>query len=262
LGYRRTKELDVSKASKSSASEHMQLEDGAARLPLLLVFDVNETLSDMAPLVARFEEVGAPGRLAGLWFAGLLRDGFALTVGGENPPFANLAAEGLRTHLSGESLDRGVEEAAEHVMAGFSELHVHHDVPEGLLRLADLGIRLVTLTNGSTTIAERLLSEAGVEHCFESFLSVEQARVWKPAPGAYAYALEHCGVEAADAMLVAAHPWDTDGARRVGLTSAWVNRAGGPYPAYFLTPNLDVVSLLDLAQQLGERRGLRPEEAG
>jgi 2-haloacid dehalogenase len=140
-------------------------------------------------------------------------------------------------------------------MAGFSALHVHPDVPEGLRRLADLGMRMVTLTNGSTTIAKRLLSEAGVEHCFESFLSVEQVGVWKPAREAYAYALEHCGVEAADAMLVAAHPWDTDGARRAGLTYAWVNRAEGPYPAYFLTPNLDVVSLLDLAQQLGERRG-------
>ena len=56
-------------------------------------------------------------------------------------------------------------------------------------------------------------------------------------------------------MLVAVHPWDTDGARRAGLASAWVNRVGGSYPAYFLAPNLDVVSLLDLAQQLGERRG-------
>ena len=56
-------------------------------------------------------------------------------------------------------------------------------------------------------------------------------------------------------MLVAVHPWDTDGARRAGLASAWVNRVGGPYPAYFLTPSLDVVSLLDLALQLGERRG-------
>jgi len=222
---------------------------------VLLVFDVNETLSDMAPLAARFEEVGAPGRLAGTWFAGLLRDGFALTVGGNNPLFANLAVEGLRTQLAGAAVDRNLEEAVDHIMAGFSALHVHPDVPEGILRLADLGIRLVTLTNGSTTIAKRLLSEAGVEHCFESFLSVEQAGVWKPAPGAYGYALEHSGVEAADAMLVAAHPWDTDGARRAGLASAWVNRAGGPYPGYFLPPNLDVVSLLELAQQLGDRSG-------
>jgi 2-haloacid dehalogenase len=220
---------------------------------VLVVFDVNETLSDMAPLAARFEEVGAPGRLAGTWFAGLLRDGFALTVGGENPPFASLAAEGLRMQLAGAAIDRNLEEAVAHVMEGFSALRVHPDVPEGLRTLAGLGIRLVTLTNGSTTIAQHLLSEAGVENCFESFLSVEQAGVWKPAREAYAHALNHCGVEAADAMLVAVHPWDTDGARRAGLASAWVNRAGGRYPAYFLAPDLQVPSLINLAQQLGER---------
>ena len=227
--------------------------DIAVQLPELLVFDVNETLSDMAPLAARFEEVGAPDRLAGTWFAGLLRDGFALTIGGENPTFARLAAEGLRTQLSGAPSDPSLEEAVNHVMAGFSALHVHPDVPEGIRRLADLGIRLVTLTNGSTTIAQHLLSEAGVEHHFESFLSVEQAGVWKPAREAYAYALERCGVEASAAMLVAVHPWDTDGARRAGLSSAWVNRSGGRYPAYFLPPNLEVPSLVNLAQQLGER---------
>ena len=118
--------------------------------------------------------------------------------------------------LSRASIDRDLKEAVDHIVAGFSELRVHPDVPEGLRRLADLGVRLVTLTNGSSTIAQRLLSEAGVEHCFESFLSVEQAGVWKPAREAYGYALEHCGVVAADAMLVAAHPRDTDGARRAG----------------------------------------------
>jgi len=89
------------------------------------------------------------------------------------------------------------------IMAGFSALQVHPDVPDGLRTLANLGIRMVTLTNGSTTIGQHLLSEAGVENCFESFLSVEQAGVWKPARDAYAHALEHCGVEAADAMLPA-----------------------------------------------------------
>jgi len=228
--------------------------DHALRLPVLLVFDVNETLSNMAPLSARFEEVGASGQLAGAWFAALLRDGFALAVGQENPPFASLAAEGLRMQLSTAAIDRDLEGAVDHIMAGFAALRVHRDVPEGLRKLTDLGVRLVTLTNGSTTIAQHLLSEAGVEDCFESFLSVEQAGVWKPAREAYAYALERCGVEAADAMLVAAHPWDTDGARRAGLASAWVNRAGGRYPAYFLAPDLDVPSLVDLAQRLRERK--------
>ena len=228
---------------------------GAGRLPGLLVFDVNETLSDMSPMAARFEDVGAPASLADAWFAGLLRDGFALTVGGENPAFAELAADGLRDRLSAGGLNRDLDAAIEHIMTGFSDLGVHPDVAEGLRRLADLGVRLVTLSNGSAGIAARRLADAGVDDCFEAFLSVEQAGLWKPAPGAYAYALERCHVRAGDAMLVAVHPWDTDGARRAGLSSAWLNRGGGRYPTYFLSPTLEAASLTELAHQLESSRG-------
>ncbi|MDQ3095365.1 MAG: hypothetical protein M3Q82_05330 [Actinomycetota bacterium] len=53
-----------------------------------------------------------------------------------------------------------------------------------------------------------------------------------------------------DAMLVAVHPWDIDGAARAGLATAWINRAGGPYPEYFRAPDLRPRSLAELADQL------------
>jgi 2-haloacid dehalogenase len=52
------------------------------------VFDVNETLSDMAPLAGRFADVGAPELLAKVWFASLLRDGFALAATGGKEAFS------------------------------------------------------------------------------------------------------------------------------------------------------------------------------
>jgi 2-haloacid dehalogenase len=218
--------------------------------PELIAFDVNETLSDMSPMAARFEAVGAPGHLAAGWFAGLLRDAFALTVAGENPSFAELGADGLRVALAGASLNRPADEAVEHVMAGFAELAVHPDVPVGIAELHELGIRLVTLSNGSASVARRLLTDAGLDHAFESFLSVEQAGIWKPAPGAYAHALTTCQVDPADAMLVAVHPWDIDGAARAGLSTAWINRKDSPYPDYFRQPDLEAASLSQLAEQL------------
>ena len=156
--------------------------EGPSR-PRLLVFDVNETLSDMAPLSARFEDVGAPAHLAKLWFAELLRDGFAVTVAGGLRPFAALGAEALRVRLHGQQLDRPLEDAVDHVMQGFSELAVHPDVVEGVRALGDLGIRLVTLSNGSAGVADTLLQGAGVRDRFERVLTVEDAGAWKPAPG-------------------------------------------------------------------------------
>lgn len=216
--------------------------------PSLLVFDVNETLSDMAPMRERFTSVGAPGELVAPWFAGLLRDGFALTTAGGNPSFAEVAQESLRLHLTGV-VDDPVA-AVEVIMEGFRGLPVHGDVVEGIGKLRDLGITLVTLSNGASSIAEQLFSRHGITEAFDRLLSVEDAPLWKPAPSAYHYALEEMGVSAADAMLVAVHPWDIHGAHAAGLATAWLNRRGVDYPAYFSQPTLSAASLPELARQL------------
>jgi 2-haloacid dehalogenase len=219
--------------------------------PSVIVFDVNETLSDMSSMAQRFTDVGAPAHLAKLWFATLLRDGFALTAVGAARPFAELGAEALRTVLRGVDLDRDLDAAVDHVMAGFAQLPVHADVPDGIRALRASGRRLVTLTNGSTQVSERLFTAAGIRDQFEALLSVEDAGIWKPARAAYAYAGRTCGTDPADMLLVAVHPWDIDGAARAGLMTAWINRGGPPYPASFTPPLLQAPGLTDLAEQLG-----------
>jgi 2-haloacid dehalogenase len=232
-----------------STRDHPVASSGPGR-PSLLVLDVNETLSDMASLSVRFTDVGAPEHLARLWFAELLRDGFALTALGDIESFATLGAEALRVRLGGQPLDRPLEEAVEHVMRGFAELAVHPDVVEGVHALSDLGIRLVTLSNGSAEVADDLLQRAGVRDRFERLLTVEDAGAWKPARRAYAYALAECAVEPRDAMLVAVHPWDLDGARRAGLATAWIRRTADRYPSYFAPADVEAASLVELAGAL------------
>jgi 2-haloacid dehalogenase len=216
--------------------------------PSVILFDVNETLSDLAPLGARFVEVGASASAAPLWFASILRDGFALTAVGENPPFAGVARELLLSQLSQSALNRSVEEAAEHVMHGFASLELHADVASGVDRLQQDGYRLVTFSNGATSVAERLLTAGNLRDCFERLLSVEDAGAWKPSPKAYAYAAAECGVPAEEMLLVAVHPWDVDGARRAGLQSAWVNRSGAPFPGIFADPTYTVSSIEEVAE--------------
>lgn len=221
-----------------------------SRTPRVVVFDVNETLSDMGPIAARFVDVGAPAHLAATWFASLLRDGFALTAAGGTAPFARLGAGALRVALHGRLLNRSVEEAVAHIMGGFAELTVHDDVRDGVWALAAAGCRLVTLSNGATAIAEQLLARAGIRDAFERLLSVEDAGTWKPASAAYAYAARECDVALDEMMLVAVHPWDIDGAHRAGLRTAWINRTDALYPDYFNRAILDATSLVHLAHQL------------
>ncbi|MEK0154776.1 haloacid dehalogenase type II [Arthrobacter oryzae] len=220
----------------------------------VIVFDVNETLSDMSPMGERFRQVGAPSELAKLWFATLLRDGFALTASGDNRPFAAIGADVLRELFAGVEVTRPVEAAVEHVMGGMSGLRVHPDVPDGIRALAAAGCRLITLSNGSARIAGKLLGEAGIRDQFELLLSVEDAPAWKPARASYEYAAAASGVEPVNMLLVAVHPWDIHGAARAGLRTAWLNRAGASYPAHFEVPEFSVTALTELPDALAAAR--------
>ena len=217
----------------------------------VIVFDVNETLSDMSPMSDRFADVGAPGLLARVWFAGLLRDGFALTVAGTSKKFAMIAAESLHESLTALPLNRSVDEAVDHIMRGLASLALHPDVAGAVRTFAASGLRLVTLSNGSTQLAETLFRAADIREEFEMLLSVEDAPGWKPLRAAYEYAADACGVEAGRMLLTAVHPWDIHGAAHAGLRTAWINRTGASYPGYFTAPDITVSSLDELASILG-----------
>jgi len=214
--------------------------------PSVIVFDVNETLSDMSPLGDRLAETGAPASLAKLWFATLLRDGFALTAAGDNRAFAEIGAEALRGLLAGADLNMETDAAVDHIMKGMAGLGLHPDVPDGVAALKADGYRLVTLTNGSASVGEKLFTAAGIRDSFERLLSVEDAPAWKPARAAYDHASTACGTDPEHLLLVAAHPWDIHGAARAGLATAWINRSGAAYPDYFATPDYTVASLREL----------------
>jgi 2-haloacid dehalogenase len=205
----------------------------------VVLFDVNETLSEMTPLRRRLGEAQF-----GAWFAGVLRDGISLTAAGGFATFRDIAADGLRG--LGAS-DQGVEQ----VLDGFTELDVHPDVPEGVRALRAAGLRLATLTNGSVAITERLLERAALREEFERLLDVSGPQAWKPAGAAYRYALEQLGAEAAETVLVAVHPWDVDGAMRAGLRGAWVRRGAAAYPSVMTPPTYVVEDLTELAAALG-----------
>ncbi len=215
--------------------------------PEVVIFDVNETLSDLSAMGRRFEDVGLAPESVPTWFASVLRDGFGLTVVGGPARFAEIAAEVLQTMHRAARAPGDPAAAAQHVVEGFLDLSVHADVDPATRALARLGVRLVTLSNGSASVAERLLERAGIRDRFEQVLSVDDAGAWKPSPRAYQHALERCGVEADRAALVAVHPWDTDGAVRCGLDAVHLDRTGSGFPAHLRPPTLRVTSLTELA---------------
>lgn len=217
------------------------------------ILDVNETLSDLAPLARRFEEVGAPGDLLDTWFAATLRDGMALAASGRYAGFPEVAHAALRPLLARvRGLASPVDEAADHVLAGIGTLRLHPDVEPGLRRMRDAGLRIVTLTNGSAATTAELLERAAVGELVERHLDVGEAGRWKPAPEPYEHACRALGVAIGAAVLIAVHPWDVHGAKCAGLRGAWLDRHGDPYPSVFLEPDARASELPALVDQLVE----------
>lgn len=219
--------------------------------PATIVFDVNETLSDLAPLAARFAELGAPEGLLGTWFASVLRDGTALSIAGTPRPFADVARSVLDVLWAGVGdLRRDPAAATEHVMAGFAELEPHADVVPGVRALAAAGHPLATLSNGSASVARALLDRAGIAEHFTHLLSVEEVGVWKPDHRVYDHAVTVCEVNPRDVVLVAVHPWDLHGAHRAGLRTVYLDRRGTPYPEVFAAPDIHIHALPELVEAL------------
>jgi len=189
--------------------------------------------------------VGVPGVFAGAVYAILAFIGFdaSAPLGEEakNPKravkFAVIGSEILRGFLRDSALSRSLDDAVNHIMDGFGTLSVHPDIAEGIRGLKSMEMRLVTLSNGSAQVAEGLLAGAGLRSDFEDLLTVEDATAWKPVRAAYDYAADVCGVQPADMLLVAVHPWDIHGAAQAGLRTAWLNRTAETYPDYFAAPD-------------------------
>jgi 2-haloacid dehalogenase len=217
----------------------------------VVAFDVNETLFSLQRLGPAFAAVGLDPAVVPLWFARLLRDGFALTAMGQYRPFSDLAGQTLRA-LDPDKVD---DAAVDTVLGAFRQLDPFPDVEPALRMLHDAAVPAVTLTNGSADLVGALLSRAGLDRYVQRSLSVDGVRRWKPAPEPYRWAAAECGVEPGQVALVASHPWDCAGAHTAGLTSAWVNRTGAALPTMFPPPDVTghdlptiVANLLDTGQ--------------
>jgi 2-haloacid dehalogenase len=194
----------------------------------VLVFDVNETLLDLAALRDPFARAFGDASPIGEWFARLLHGSLVATVTDSYEDFASIG----RRALDAVALRRGRElPAAERdaVLARMLELPVHPEVPDALSRLREARFPLATLTNSSPGMARAQLEHAGILDRFDHVLSVEEVRRYKPAPEPYRLAAERLGVEPSDVRMVAAHDWDVWGAIRAGCAAAYVARRGAPF---------------------------------
>jgi 2-haloacid dehalogenase len=213
--------------------------------PAAVAFDVNETLFSLEALNDVFAEGGLGSEAVRLWFARILRDGFALSVTGDYRSFADLGATHLDRLLPAPDPDLVLA-----VLARFRSLEPHPDAEPALARLRDAGLRVVTLTNGSAETVTAMLKHAGLDHHVEASLSVEDVGCWKPRPEPYHHAADRLGLPPEAVAMVAVHSWDVHGASRAGLVTGFCTRLEGGLVDGFAAPDVTGDTLVEVADGL------------
>jgi 2-haloacid dehalogenase len=208
------------------------------------VFDVNETLLDLAALDPLFERVFGDASVRRLWFNQMLQSAFVATMTDAYVTFGESAAAALRMTEERQGAEVSEDDRQE-ILSGLRNLPPHPEVPESLDRLLEAGFRLATLTNSTQEVAEAQIENAGLTDRFEQILSADTAKRLKPAPAPYRMAARALEIPERGMRLVAAHAWDVAGALRAGCAAAFVARQ--PFDPLVERPDVVGANLAEVA---------------
>jgi 2-haloacid dehalogenase len=208
------------------------------------VFDVNETLLDLAALDPLFERVFGDASVRRLWFNQMLQSAFVGTMTDAYATFGEAAGAALKMTEERSGVEISDEDRRE-ILGGLRELPPHPEVPDSLDRLRNAGFRLATLTNSTQEVAEAQVENAGLAGRFEQILSADTAKRLKPAPAPYRMAARALEIPERGMRLVAAHAWDVAGALRAGCAAAFVARQ--PFDPLVERPDVVGADLAEVA---------------
>jgi 2-haloacid dehalogenase len=214
-----------------------------------IVFDVNETLLDVAALDPLFERLFGDARVRSEWFLSLEESWLTATIIGRYRPFGELAKGALAMIGRARGLD--VPPADQNELVGrIMELPPHADVVEALQLLLDNGFRLATLSNGTGEAVRHQMAAAHLTGYFEDIISADDIQRYKPAPEPYRMAAERLGITTGEMLMVAAHAWDIAGAAAAGCRTAFVARPGKAMNPAGPQPDLQGEGLLAVVRQI------------
>jgi 2-haloacid dehalogenase len=202
-----------------------------------IVFDVNETLLDLAPVRDWFQQRFDDHPTAATWFSELLRLSFVSSVTDRYVPFTDLAGSALATVTAKAGAAIDPDDIAQ-VKGLFVQLPPHPDVIDGLTSLAESGFTLAALTNSPAKTAQTQLDNAGISRFFTTVMSVEMVDRFKPHRSVYLSAADRLDVAISGMVMVAAHDWDIAGAMAVGLEGVFIERPGQTYSPAFPPPTM------------------------
>jgi 2-haloacid dehalogenase len=191
----------------------------------ICVFDVNETLLDLAALDPQFERVFGDASVRGQWFGQFIQSALVTIATDSYVPFGTIGSAALDMVAARRNVAIKPEDK-QAILQSVAELPPHPEVKASLARLKQAGFKIASLTNSTQAVAEKQLETAGIAEYFDKVLSADSVKRLKPAREPYELAAKSFSVELGDIRLIAAHAWDIAGALKAGCAAAFIARPG------------------------------------
>ena len=162
--------------------------------------------------------------LPALWFQKVFSDTWLRTSARQYVSFDEILAESLDYAAASASVPLS-SAARDEILTAFSALDLWPDVRDRLGQLKASGLRLVFLSNMSEAMLRANMRRNSIEELFEAALSTDGVRAFKPAPDAYAMAMQRLRLAKEEILFAPFAAWDAAGAAWFGYPTSWVNRS-------------------------------------
>lgn len=213
--------------------------------PEAFVFDAYGTLYDVHSVGARCESCW-PGKgmpLSQLWRAKQLEYTWQRSLMQRYAPFSTVTREALAYSCEALGLELSVAQM-EGLMSEYLGLAVYPDVAETMKSLK--AAQRAILSNGSPDMLQPLVQHSGLR--FDAVISVDELKMFKPAPPVYELAVRKLQVSKDKIGFVSSNCWDALGAKSYGFTVYWINRAKAPVDRLGFKPDAVLTSLNEILQ--------------
>ena len=188
-----------------------------------VVFDAYGTLYDIQSVAAVTEDVfpGYGDIITQIWRIKQLEYSWLRSLMRRYEDFSVITGESLAYTIRVLGLKHDAA-AFERILDKYLHLDLYPDALSALASLKDR--KLAILSNGSSDMLNGLVRNSGLDRVLDATISVDQKRVFKPAPEAYTLIEAGLGVRPDEVLFVSSNPWDVCGAKAFGLNVAWIER--------------------------------------
>ena len=219
-----------------------------------ILFDINETVLDLASLKPKFKAAFADEAVTATWFSMLLHTSTVCALTDIKTDFATLADAMLDTMAARLGVELS-DVMRDEILRGFASLPPHTDVKPALTVLRSAGYRTMAFTNSSLKVATRQIENAGLTKYYDDIISVEETGSFKPDAKVYRFVARRINRPIDELRIVATHDWDTHGALAAGMLAAYIDRSGAPYHPLYRRPDVHAATMADVVDQILARDG-------